>query len=404
MTVYISNLVAGLDKGLDHTELLLEMTRPFGGRVGIEFFIHTYSEAYMERMERIGEWAGKLPLALHGPFLHVEATSAPGTAEYGVLTASYGRAFALAQRFGCGHMVFHDHERFVRPEQKMDLQAQCLENIGELIRLAKPWGVRLLLENLALPVKGTPLFDQEEYIGLFDRFPDADCLIDVGHLGVAGWDMETVIGSLAGRITGYHLHNNNGTDDSHRRIRDGVIDYDRFFRQVHGVELFNHIGVNRRKASKLCDHSGQQNDGQVTWVLLDPRVPHGQNLIPRVGQAHDSFPVHIPIHIHKSSRKRKLKFCLKCHTLIPPIIFSDSITHRLQQTRNKTPAPSATIFSPAPPRKTPPSCSRAYNHAGTGSRPANPLPESGSCHSPAAPVRWPGCCTLSPEFLPPPLF
>ena len=230
MTVYISNLVAGLDKGLDHTELLLEMTRPFGGRVGIEFFIHTYSEAYMERMERIGEWAGKLPLALHGPFLHVEATSAPGTAEYGVLTASYGRAFALAQRFGCGHMVFHDHERFVRPEQKMDLQARCLENIGELIRLAKPWGVRLLLENLALPVKGTPLFDQEEYIGLFDRFPDADCLIDVGHLGVAGWDMETVISRLAGRITGYHLHNNNGTDDSHRRIRDGVIDYDRFFR------------------------------------------------------------------------------------------------------------------------------------------------------------------------------
>ena len=230
MTVYISNLVAGLDKGLDHTELLLEMTGPFGGRVGIEFFIHTYSEAYMERMEHIGEWAGKLPLALHGPFLQVEATSAPGTAEYGALTASYGRAFALAQRFGCGHMVFHDHERFVRPEQKMDLQARCLENIGELIRLAKPWGVRLLLENLALPVKGTPLFDQDEYIGLFDRFPDADCLIDVGHLGVAGWDMETVIGSLAGRIKGYHLHNNTGTDDSHRRIRDGVIDYDRFFR------------------------------------------------------------------------------------------------------------------------------------------------------------------------------
>ena len=62
MAVYISNLVAGLDKGLDHTELLLEMTGPFGGRVGIEFCIHTYSEAYMERMEHIGEWAGKLPL------------------------------------------------------------------------------------------------------------------------------------------------------------------------------------------------------------------------------------------------------------------------------------------------------------------------------------------------------
>ncbi|MBS6952532.1 MAG: sugar phosphate isomerase/epimerase [Enterocloster asparagiformis] len=229
MAVYISNLVAGLDKGLDRPELLLEMAQPFGGRVGIEFFIHTYSQAYMERMERIGEWVGALPLALHGPFLHVEATSAPGSDAYDTLTQAYERAFRLARRFGCGHMVFHDHERFVRPEQKQPLQAQCLENIETLIGLAKPWGVRLLLENLALPVKGTPLFDQEEYIGLFDRFPEADCLIDVGHLGVAGWDMEAVISRLAGRITGYHLHNNDGKNDSHRRIGDGVIDYSRFF-------------------------------------------------------------------------------------------------------------------------------------------------------------------------------
>lgn len=229
MTVYISNLVAGLDRGLDRPELLLEMARPFGGKVGIEFFIHTCSEHYMERMERIDEWTGNLPLALHGPFLHVEATSAPGTEAYNTLTLSYQRAFRLAQRFGCGHMVFHDHERFVRPEEKIPLQARCLENIGHLIGLAGPWGVRLLLENLALPVKGTPLFGQEEYIGLFDQFPAADCLIDVGHLGVAGWDMEAVIRRLAGRITGYHLHNNDGKNDSHRPIGDGVIDYERFF-------------------------------------------------------------------------------------------------------------------------------------------------------------------------------
>lgn len=198
MTVYISNLVAGLDKGLDHTELLLEMTGPFGGRVGIEFFIHTYSEAYMEAdgaYRRVGgETAAGPPRPLSPGGGHQRSGYGGVRRADRVLRPGVRSGAALWLR---AHGISRPRA-LCEAGTENGPAGRCLENIGELIRLAKPWGVRLLLENLALPVKGTPLFDQDEYIGLFDRFPDADCLIDVGHLGVAGWDMETVIGSLAG--------------------------------------------------------------------------------------------------------------------------------------------------------------------------------------------------------------
>ncbi len=70
-------------------------------------------------------------------------------------------------------------------------------------------------------------YDDEVVDGMLNPHDDLNILVT---LKASGSVEKTVIGSLAGRIKGYHLHNNNGTDDSHRRIRDGVIDYDRFFR------------------------------------------------------------------------------------------------------------------------------------------------------------------------------
>ena len=230
MAIFVSNLVAGLEQGLDNPQLLLDMVKPFHNEVGIEFFIHTYSKSYMKRMEQVRTWAVNLPIALHGPFRFVEATSAPGTGEYQTFADAYDQALCLARRLGCSHLVFHSNECFVRPEEKQRLKARCLANIETLIQKAGSMGVTLLLENLALPSKGTPLFDCDEYISLFDRFPEAGCLIDVGHLAAARWDIKTVISALAPRIKGYHLHNNDGVNDSHERLKNGVIDYDSFFK------------------------------------------------------------------------------------------------------------------------------------------------------------------------------
>ncbi|MEG0853452.1 MAG: sugar phosphate isomerase/epimerase [Angelakisella sp.] len=227
--IYVSNLVVGLDKGLDSPQTLLDAISPFNRQVGIEFFVHSYSPQYRREMEKVPLWLGTLPRTLHGPFIGLEATSHPESPAVQRLFADYRYAFQVAQLLGCTHLVFHSNERFVSVAEKPSLQQQCLKNIDTLLQVGSQYGVTLLLENLALPVKGTPIFEEEEYLELFQRFPTAGCLIDMGHLHLAGWDAERVLSTLAPRIVGYHLHNNDGYSDGHCRIGDGVQDYNLFF-------------------------------------------------------------------------------------------------------------------------------------------------------------------------------
>ena len=95
MIIFVSNLTAGMEEALDRPHLLLDMVKPFYGKVGIEFFIHTFSPHYMEQMAHIKTWTKDLPLAFHGPFCFVEATSSPGTREYENFTQAYDQAFSL---------------------------------------------------------------------------------------------------------------------------------------------------------------------------------------------------------------------------------------------------------------------------------------------------------------------
>lgn len=235
MAVYVSNLVVGLDTGLNDPELLEELGTYKEGAAGIELFVHTYSKDYMEKLKVLAPRFKEkgIALALHGPFVGIEAGSPKGTREYEILMSGYEQAFALAKELGCTHVVFHTQEDFLREEEKARRQRNCLDNLEKLIKTAGQYGVRLHVENLALPSKGTPVFDQEEYLGLFDRFADIDALIDMGHLYLAGWDMERVISGLKSRITAYHLHNNDGRTDGHCRIGCGNLSYEQFFELYH---------------------------------------------------------------------------------------------------------------------------------------------------------------------------
>ena len=63
-----------------------------------------------------------------------------------------------------------------------------MDSIRELLDMAGQYGVRLLIENLDIQKAGVSLFDEEAFLELLERFPQAGCLIDVGHLHVAGWE------------------------------------------------------------------------------------------------------------------------------------------------------------------------------------------------------------------------
>lgn len=229
MAVYISNLVVGLEKGLDNHELLLEAAAPFQGQVGIEFFLHDYDPGYLGKTPAIPTWLGELPAAAHGPFIGVEAASYPGTPEQERLLEAYRYGFETAAKLRCPHLVFHTHQRVIPKEEKPALMEACRQNIRHLLDMGRAQGVQLLIENLGIQKTGVSLFDQKEFVALLKEFPKAGCLIDTGHLNVAGWNVEETLAALGERIVGFHLHNNDGVHDSHRRIHDGTFDHDLFF-------------------------------------------------------------------------------------------------------------------------------------------------------------------------------
>lgn len=222
--LYTSNLVVGLETGLNNPDFLLKVADETN--TGVEFFLHTGDCDYVRKAEMIPDWLGNRPLTTHGPFRGVEAASAEGTAEHIHMLAAYRTAFVLAKRLGSQHLVVHTHQRVIDPDEKLHRQQMCQLSIRELLTMGSAYGVGLLIENLGIQKQGVSLYDENEFLELLDAFPQAGCLIDAGHLNVAGWDAERLLRCLGPRVVGYHFHNNDGKTDSHCRILDGTLDYE----------------------------------------------------------------------------------------------------------------------------------------------------------------------------------
>jgi len=229
MSIYISNLVCGIKDGVKNIALIEEIVRHDPqSSLGIELFVHTHIREYKKEIKELVPVLRGRKITFHGPFLGVEATSKPGTSGYDNFIESYLFAYELGKEFGSKHIVFHTNERRISPEDKKDLQEISRQNIRTLLDLSAKYGIQLLIENI--PIKGVPLYDMEEYIGLFDEFPEAGCIIDIGHVHLAGWDMETIVSRLQSRIQAYHIHNNDSIQDSHCRMQDGTLNLDDFLR------------------------------------------------------------------------------------------------------------------------------------------------------------------------------
>ena len=221
--IYTSNLVVGLERGLDDPAFLKRAADETG--TGVELFLHVHDTAYQEKMETAAQWLGNRPRTTHGPFIGVEAASPRGSKEHEHFLAAYRYAFQMARSLNSPHMVFHTHQRVIQAHERDEARQMCMESIQELLDLSARYGVQLLIENLDFQKKGVSLFDEDAFLELLERFPQAGCLIDVGHLHVAGWNAERVLKALGKRVEGFHFHNNDGRDDTHCRITDGTLDY-----------------------------------------------------------------------------------------------------------------------------------------------------------------------------------
>lgn len=221
MAIFVSSLIKGFGQ-------MEEIARWVDGQgrdwLGVELIAFTHDEDYWERLNRLLPTL-TCPLTFHGPYIGVEAASPRGTADYDHMVDSYRRVCGLAAKYGVRHIVFHYTQKGVTEEERFRAQTVSRENIRTVLDIGREFGVEIVVENLPFPASDQPLFDNEEYAGLYRKFPDLAGIIDVGHARLTGLDMEAMLADWGSRIHAYHFHNNDGVRDCHNRLDDGVIDY-----------------------------------------------------------------------------------------------------------------------------------------------------------------------------------
>jgi sugar phosphate isomerase/epimerase len=77
-------------------------------------------------------------------------------------------------------------------------------------------------------------------------------------MNLNGYDYEYTIKNLNRRILSYHLHNNNGIDDTHQTIDNGTFDYNIFIdlykKYTPQADLvFEYIEIPNLSANKLAE-------------------------------------------------------------------------------------------------------------------------------------------------------
>ena len=131
-------------------------------------------------------------------------------------------------------MVVHPGFTYSKFFDKKRAQEYAKEYINKLINIAKPLGIKLLIENVGF--HHTSLYSQEEFTSLLDGVdPIAGYLIDTGHAHINNWDIPKLITNVADRLYGMHIHDNRQRYDVHLHIGTGTIPWNEVFATMRHI-------------------------------------------------------------------------------------------------------------------------------------------------------------------------
>ncbi|WP_054955878.1 sugar phosphate isomerase/epimerase family protein [Paenibacillus dakarensis] len=179
------------------------------------------------------------PISVHTPIFDLNL-AAP---RYSVLTEYsyeiYEQALQWSARLGAKHAVIHPNLQSTPIYHREETQ-QCSKNyLRKLGEMGEALGVKVVVENVGF--HECALYDEDEFVELFNEIPSIDALLDVGHAHINGWDIPRMIERLGERLTVVHLHDNNGLYDEHVPIGEGTIEWDGIWRALeraqHKIDL-----------------------------------------------------------------------------------------------------------------------------------------------------------------------
>lgn len=204
---------------------VLPYLEEFRGELGVEVFPMFHGDGFEPVLKRSLDRLRGVPVSFHEPYYMAEHTKEAGTPEYEQTMEMTRKTLAYMAEMGAKYMVFHHNNCGVNPEEKETLLKIARKNFREVQKLCSEKGILLAVENAGVGER--MILDEEEFIQEC-RMLKCPVLIDIGHAFANRWDLPRVMEQLSVQIISYHLHNNDGIHDSHRRIHDGQLDFGRF--------------------------------------------------------------------------------------------------------------------------------------------------------------------------------
>lgn len=189
--------------------------------IGVEVFPLWQDKDFEKVLESFMPILKNRVITFHSPYYGVEPSLSKRDIGYDKMMEEQKKTIQWAQKLGGKNIVFHHNNTKVTDQAVMKKESH--DNYLSIGNISNSYGIVQLVENAGVKDKDNVLFDEKEFIE-YCKENNKPCLIDVGHVNCNGWDIEKIIIELKNQIKGYHLHNNDGKKDSHKRILDGTFD------------------------------------------------------------------------------------------------------------------------------------------------------------------------------------
>lgn len=185
-------------------------------------------KADLENLCRSLDW--KPSISLHAPFMDLN----PGAVDPMVRSVTqlrFSRIMSAAAVLKPRVVVFHaGYDRWRYNGRKDIWLENSIDTWNKVMEIASKIGVRVAVENV---------FDEdpEALCRLIERIahPDFGFCFDTGHFNLfTRVTMEQWFESLGKYIFEVHLHDNDGSADSHWALGKGTIDFEKFFGLLRG--------------------------------------------------------------------------------------------------------------------------------------------------------------------------
>lgn len=199
----------------------------FKGEIGIELFPLFHKAGYEEELlSCIGAFE-EIPVSFHSPYYRSEYSAAAGSEAYAETMRYVEKTLEYCRRLKGKYLVFHHNNCRVNEEHKMEMIKNSCENFREIEGRYAKYNIPVFVENAGVIDRGNMLFNEKEFVDLCKR-ENYRVLVDIGHAHANGWNLTYVIEALKDHIEAYHIHNNDGIHDDHKRIMDGTLDFEKF--------------------------------------------------------------------------------------------------------------------------------------------------------------------------------